>query len=195
MSLIEEQNTPKSNSLAIQAELDAFENNLSKLKINYEQYFCNFNPFPPDKEHKELDQLAKRLLQLPFRNAQSNFRLKNLVLRFQTLNTHWERVLQQKLEGTYFGDKFKADARANALERERYQTAIKGTKEDSIKQLFDSYKNALENSGLNASSLDYEAFREDIQSKQEILKSSRGSDTVSFRIESSNGKVSIKAKC
>lgn len=194
MSLLEEQNAPKTNSKAIQAELDIFEEKLKQLKIYYEQYFCNLIPLPPDKEHKELDLLSKKLLRLPFRNAQSNFRLKNLVLRFQTLNTHWERVSKQKEDGTYIGDKFKAQARAEVLKREQHKESIKGTAEGSIKALFDSYKNAIEQSGLTSETLDYDSFKKDIQSKQELLRKSTGSDAISFRVENTNGKVSIKAK-
>lgn len=194
MSLLEEQNQPKVNSKAIQGELDLFEDKLKQLKIYYEQYFCNLIPLPPDKEHKELDFMSKRLLKLPFRNAQSNFRLKNLVLRFQTLNTHWERVQKQKEEGTYIGDKFKAQARLEHIEREKKRSAIKGTQEESIKQLYDSYKNAVENNGLNISNLSFENFKKDIESKKELLKQTTGSNSISFRVECTNGKVSIKAK-
>jgi hypothetical protein len=194
MSFIEEQNQPKVNSKSIQAELDLFEDKLKQLKIYYEQYFCNLIPLPPEKEHRELDFMSKRLLKLPFRNAQSNFRLKNLVLRFQTLNTHWERVQKQKEDGTYIGDKFKAKARFEQMERERKRSEIKGTKEEPIKQLFDSYKNAIEHSGLSSTNLDYDSFKKDIKSKQELLKNRRGLGTVSFRVESDNGRVCIKAR-
>lgn len=194
MSILEQQNTPKTNSLAIQAELDIFEDRLQSLKITYEQYFCNLIPLPPEKEHKELELLSKKLLRLPFRNAQSNFRLKNLVLRFQTLNTHWERVMQQKLDGTYRGDQFKAHARAKIIEREKYLASIKGTQEESMRQLFESYKSALSASGLTPMDLDYQAFKKDIEGKKELLKKSTGSDQISFRIEASEGRVSIKAK-
>ncbi len=194
MSLLEEQNQPKVNSKAIQAELDSFEDKIKKLKISYEQYFCNLIPLPPDKEHKELDLLSKRLLRLPFRNVQSNFRLTNLVHRFQTLNTHWERVLKQKEEGTYIGDRFRARAREETIERERHRQKIKGTSEDSIRLLFESYKNALDSSGLNSDNLEFHTFKQDIQTKQELLKKTTGSDCINFRIETADGKVSIKAR-
>lgn len=194
MSFLEQDNTPKTNALAIQAELDNFESKLQNLKIAYEQYFCNLIPLPPDKEHKEVEFLSKKLLRMPFRNAQSNFRTKNLVLRYQTLNTHWERVLKQKEEGTYVGDKFKAKARAEAIEREKYRDSLKGTKDDAIQLLFDSYKGALEKAGLNSSTLDFQSFKSDILDKEELLKKTSGSSNISFRIETANGKVSIKAK-
>ena len=185
---------PRLTQRRFQAELDSFEEKLKLLKIAYEQYFCNLIPLPPDKEYKELKMLSKTLLRLPFRNAQSNFRLKNLVLRFQTLNTHWERVLKQKEEGTYIGDQFKAKARADIIEREKHKSSIKGTHEDSIKQLFDSFKSEVEKSGLSANSLDFESFKKDIHNKREILKKSTGSDAISFRVESTDGKVTIKAR-
>lgn len=194
MSFLEEQNQPKVNSKTIQFELDSFEDKIKKLKISYEQYFCNLIPLPPEKEHKELDFLSKRLLRLPFRNVQSNFRLTNLVHRFQTLNTHWERVLKQKEEGTYIGDRFRARAREETINRERHRNSIKGTSEQSIQLLFESYKNAIEESGLSSSGLEFQTFKQDIQSKQELLKKTTGSESINFRIETSGGKVSIKAR-
>ena len=194
MSVLEQQNIPKTNTLAIQAELDLFEDKLKKLKISYEQYFCNLLPLPPDKEYKELELLSKKLLRLPFRNAQTNFRLKNLVLRFQTLSTHWERVMQQKLDGTYIGDQFRAKARAKILEKEKYSRKIKGTEEESLLTLYNSYIKALSDYGLEQSSLEFDKFKSDIENKKEIIKKTTGSKNISFRIEASNGKVSIKAK-
>lgn len=194
MSVLEQQNIPKTNTLAIQAELDLFEDKLKKLKISYEQYFCHLLPLPPDKEYKKLELLSKKLLRLPFRNAQTNFRLKNLVLRFQTLSTHWERVMQQKLDGTYIGDQFRAKARAKILEKEKYSRKIKGTEEESLLTLYNSYIKALSDYGLEQSSLEFDKFKSDIENKKEIIKKTTGSKNISFRIEASNGKVSIKAK-
>ncbi|HMO17651.1 MAG TPA: MXAN_5187 C-terminal domain-containing protein [Oligoflexia bacterium] len=194
MSNLEEQNTPKTNSRIVQEQLDAFEARLKELKILYEQYFCGLLPFQPEKEHKEVSRLSRELLRSPFRNSQANFRLKNLVARFQTLATYWERVLKQREEGNYHRDKFKSKIRADENRMINRRNSSEGQAEKAVRELFDTYRRALENSGLASSHLTFEKFSADIQGKAKILGADKGKNAVSFRVEIEGGKVSIKAR-
>jgi len=194
MSSLEEQNTPLTNARAFQQQLDLFESRLSELKIQYEQYFCNLIPLQPEKEHKELKIFSRQLLRAPFKNSQTNFRLRNLIMRFQTLNTYWERILKQKEDGSYRGDKFRGDMRSKAISEIKNKNTKEGKEDHAIKELFETYRGALNNSGLKSDSLHFDQFKKDLKNKASLLLANKSGAEVSFRVEVQGGKVSIKAK-
>lgn len=195
MSSTDSENSAISNSKAVQSKLDYFENRLQELKILYEQYFCALRPLPPEIEHQEVKVLVRTLLKTPFKNSQANFRLKNLVLRFQTLQTYWERVLKQKEDGSYNGDKFRAELRSHFNDINRQRKAIQSNKEESLfQELYNSYNKALKENGFSSKSPDFTTFKTQLKSKSELLKQNNNASSVQFRVEIEKGKVSIKAK-
>lgn len=191
------QNEPddvKVNSRAIQGDLDFFENSLKELKISYEQYFSALLPLPPTKDHDDIRRMIRTLLRTPFKNSQANFRMKNLILRYHTLNTHWERVLREKEEGTYSRDRFRAKMRSDEQNSARRKASKEGQIDSKYKELFDSYKSALDSQGLVLNHLEFNKFKQDLEQKATMLSDKSGGKKVKFAIEVGEGKVSIKAR-
>lgn len=194
MRLQSEPDDIKVNSKSIQSDLDLFEANLKELKIFYEQYFSALLPLPPSKEHDEIRRMVRSLLRMPFKNSQANFRMKNLILRYHTLNTHWERVLREKESGTYCRDKFRAKMRSDEQKSISHRISDEGRRDSRYRELFDSYKSALDNQGLVLNNLEFHKFKNDLENKASLLSNKAGGKKVKFVIEVGEGKVSIKAK-
>ncbi len=184
----------KVNSQAFQTQLDFFEIELQDLKISYEQYFSVLLPLPPTKEHDEIKRSVRRLLRTPFKNSQANFRMKNLILRYQTLNTHWERILREKENGAYSRDRFRAKIRSEAQFSLKRKDSTEGKIDTRYKELFDSYKSALDSQGLALNNLEFNTFKKDLEEKASLLADRTGGKKVKFAIEVEKGKVSIKAR-
>ncbi len=187
-------NEPKVNSLALKSELDNFEAQIFELKILYEQYFSGLLPLPPTKEHDEVKRNSRSLLRMPFKNLQINFRLKNLVLRYQTLNTHWEKVLLDRENGTYSKDKFKAELRHRHIKSLKKVSTDESKKEKAIKELFTSYQDALIKNSGSTRSLNFQEFKENLEENTKYLSEKNKGKEISFRVEVEGNKVSIKAK-
>jgi hypothetical protein len=195
LSLMESENSVVTNSKTIQSKLDHFEFKIQELKILYEQYFCALRPLAPEAEHQEVRILVRTLLKTPFKNSQANFRLKNLVLRFQTLQTYWERILKQREEGRYAGDQFRASLRKQIQDEIQDRRQARTNKEECLyRELFNSYARALKDNGFSSGNLDFSSFKSELQKKSDILRKNRGGSSVNFRVEIEKGKVSIKAK-
>jgi hypothetical protein len=194
MRLIEAENEVNTNSKAIQIQLNEFEAKLAELKILYEQHFCCLLPLAPEQEHREVKVIVRNLLRTPFKNSQTNFRLKNLVLRFQTLSTHWERILKQKEEGTYSGDIFRANIRNKYTQEERKNLLPEGNEDKVYKELFNSYRKAMDCSGIKTQNLQFATFKNELKKKASLLKANNGANEVYFRVEVAGGKVAIKAR-
>lgn len=195
MNLDESQNLIEKNSKNINFQLDYFEKKLLELKILYEQYFCELLPLQPEIEHQEMKNLVRVLLRTPFKNSQANFRLKNLILRFQTLQTYWERVLKQREEGTYKGDKFRTNLRKQIKEENLLKKKTQSDNEERmLKELYNSYKKALKENGLTNSEIDYSSFKSSLKKKSDLLIKEKNASSINFRVAVEKGKVSIKAR-
>lgn len=177
----------------INLEIDRLETKIKELQVLYEQYYIQLLPLPPDKEHKDVKQTIRVLLKAPFKNSQTRFRLRQVIQRYQTYNTYWERVNKQKEDGTYSRDVFKADIR----EKEKQQDSVANTQgaktSKGIEQLFTSYQEALRNSGAKTDNLDFDAFRKNLVKRAKALKEQHGATKVKYRVVVKDGKVVIKA--
>ncbi len=166
---------------------------IERLKVQYEQYFVDIIPRPPEELEKDVRRFIKELLAAPFKNSADRFRLRTLVQRFQTYHTYWERVSKQREEGTYVKDLFKAEMREKMGEDALRQASSGGAAEKGMQQLFDSYQTALRKAGNKTENLDYNAFRKSLMSKAKELKTKHGVKKVKYKITMKNGKVSVKA--
>ena len=175
-------------------ELKKLENQLSELKTLYEQHFMGIVDRPPSAQHKRVTDLVRRLLNAPFKNSATRYRLRMLNQRYQSLNTYWKRVMKQREEGNYFRDVFKAEIREQAaLEEARSQTEV-GKVSNSVKGLFNSYKDALEKQTGRKQEIDFNAFQKNLINRAKDFKKQHGVKKVSFKIKVKDGKVVVQAK-
>ncbi|MFN8390473.1 MAG: MXAN_5187 C-terminal domain-containing protein [Bdellovibrionota bacterium] len=181
------------NKRQIEVELDQLEAKISELRMLYEQYFVEILPHPPDKLQKEIVRNIRRLLRAPFKTSQTRFRLRTLVSRYQTYATYWERVQKQKDEGTYIKDVFKAEMREKQLEDAKRDASAGGKAEKGLKQLYDSYENALRKTGVDTSKINFNAFKDSLLKQAKQLKEKTGVQKLHYKVVVKNGKVSVKA--
>lgn len=183
----------ENNRRKLDAELDLLESKISELRVLYEQYFVDVLPQPPDKLRKEVVRMIRHLLKAPFKNSAVRFRLRQVVTRYQTYGTYWERVMKQREEGSYNRDVFKAEMRERAAEEAKLEGSAKSAAERSLRQLFDSYENALRKSGAKTDNLQFEAFKKTMIKRAKDLKKQHGVKKLSYKVVVKDGKVTIKA--
>lgn len=177
----------------VRAELDHLEAMISDLKIQYEQFFTGILPLAPEKAYADVKRKFREMMKAPFKSQAMNFRLRTLEGRFSTFNTYWQRTLKQREEGTYSRDVFKANLREkNAMEDVR-STTTAGKAERSMNALFESYKEALEQTTGQKQNLDYHAFQKSLVERAKEFKANHQDKKVSFKVVMKDGKVTIQA--
>ena len=123
-----------------------------------------------------------------------NFKLRALEGRYRTYHMYWERVLRQREEGSYSKDLFKAEMRErNTFEDKRSQTH-EGKVEKGMKDLFNSYKSALEAQTGSSHNIDYKAFQRSLVQRARELKSKHAGKKLSFKVVVKDGKVALQAR-
>jgi len=180
--------------LDMRSELDQLEAALSDLKMQYEQYFSGIIQFAPEKAHQGIKATLRKLKKAPFKSSAMNYRLRSLEHRYQTFNNYWQRVLREKEEGTYSRDVFKANLREAAAQEELRAKTKQGKAERQMRDLFNSYKEALEKQTGKSSTVEFKQFQKHLIDSAKELKKRSGSKKVSFSVVVKGGTVKLKAK-
>lgn len=188
-----EQQQGKAPRRELDLEMDRLEANIEKVRVLYEQYFIDILPLPPDKEHQEINRNIRLLLKAPFKNSQSRFRLRQIIQRFQTYATYWERVLKQREDGVYHKDLFKAEMRDKSIRDSRDPNATQSKSDKGIQDLFSTYANALKQSGATNKQLDFDKFKQTMIERAKALKATHGVKKVKYSVVTKDGRVVIKA--
>src|SRR5262245_59029140 len=87
---------------------------LRRLRSLYDQWFHGLERAEPQTQKNDIDRLLAELKRQVPRNTALRFRLNQLVQRYTTYNTYWQRISRQILEGTYKRDVLRARRRSAA---------------------------------------------------------------------------------
>ena len=177
----------------VRAELDEFERLINDLRVQYEQHFSGLLASPPDSLHKEVKRLRQRLMSAPFRNTEMNFRFRALESRYQTYRTYWERVNKAREEGTYSRDLFRADLRERQVRAGRRAETVAGAADQSMHNLFNSYRAAVQETSGQDHRIEFATFRETLLDRAAELRARTGAERVSFQVVVEDGKVVVRA--
>jgi len=180
------------NKTDLNRELDLLEKKIKELRVDYEQHFSGYVPYPPTKEHEQLQRFIRKMINAPLKSTAENFRLSTLVYRFKTYATQWERISKQRERGTYYKDVYKANLREKAIHRERKAASKGGKAEKSMKQLFNSYQSAMLAAGKNIDKLDYSQFKNSLMKRTKEIKKKSGFDKLKYQIVSVDGQIKVK---
>ena len=174
-------------------ELDLFERRLEELRILYEQHFVDLLPFRPEKEHKEIVRLKRRILKAPFKNSAKKFRMRQLITRYNTLDTYWARIIKAREEGKYVKDVFKAEMREKMQKTAAFEASEGGAADRGFKQLFGSYEDAMKKAGMKSENLDYGAFKKSLMKQAKVMKEKHGVKKLNYKIVVKDGRAVVKA--
>src|SRR5690606_27251637 len=96
--------------------------------------------------------------------------LRQVIQRFQTYATYWERILKQREDGVYHKDLFKAEMREKLQRDTDRSNSAQARAEKGLHELFSSYTTALKQSGNGAANIDYDQFKRKMVERAKALK-------------------------
>jgi hypothetical protein len=98
----------------IEAAVGDLETSVDRLRGLYEQYFMGIERIAPAVVHKEVERRLYALRKEQIRNTAVRFRFQMILQRYNTYQTHWQRICRQIEEGTYKRDVMRAQRRMGA---------------------------------------------------------------------------------
>lgn len=211
-------------SKTLDEQLSDLEDDIRKLKIEFDIYFNGGKPRPPYDTKNRVETLIKRLYEDRSMRFQTRFRYNQIVSRFTAFRQMWQRAIQDREEGRDLRAQYLANFRdAEEQRREEFSdafddfdmdAALDGMRNDPLPKRFEPttvrisrpedqedcirqlFDSVVAAKRTVGENADttYEKFREIIIYNTRKLCAERQAEGVNFSVDIENGKVKFKAK-
>jgi hypothetical protein len=196
----------------IEEDVEVIERSIRQLQIEWDKFFGGLEKKPPNELKTKVEALIRRHANAEIRNNTERFRYQSLTAKYNTLNELWSKRLRAKEEGRPMGvHGLKADvlppppppaaaakSPAGAAARrapENAEVRVQSLDRDAkaVRSLYERFLAARQAAGENAP-VKFDSFQKLIGQQTSRLISEKGGQAVDFRLETRDGKVSLKAK-
>jgi hypothetical protein len=182
---------PKSDS-PIDQDLDRLENEIRRLKVEYDIYFNGGTLRPPIDTKARVETAIKRIYDYRGMSFVHRFRYNSLVARFNVMRELWRRNTQEREES---GRPPTAEAHT-ALREHVAVIRCQDPKQEpeKVSELYDHLVAAKRECGERLGALSLEIFTEFLTSRAEHIKDHLASESVDFVVGVDNGRVKFAAR-
>jgi hypothetical protein len=192
--------------MALSEDLEQIEKAIKQLQIEWEKFFGGVERKPPNDLKTKVEALIRRHANAEIRNNTERFRYQNITARYNTFNEMWGKKLRALEEGRVMGVHGTHAAKAPPPapprpERPAARAAAGGEVRiqdperdgEAVRALFDRFLEERQKTG-ESGAVKFEGFRKLITQQASRILNEKGGQAVSFRLETKDGKVSLKAK-
>jgi|SRR6185503_2117168 hypothetical protein len=191
--------------MALNEDLEQIEKAIKQLQIEWEKFFGGVERKPPNDLKAKVEALIRRHANAEIRNNTERFRYQNITARYNTFNEMWGKKLRALEEGRVMGvhgthakappapppRAERATPRAPGAGEVRIQDPERDS--EAVRSLFDRFLEERQKTG-ESGAVKFEGFRKLIAQQASRILNEKGGQAVSFRLETKDGKVSLKAK-
>ncbi len=187
-------------------DLEALEKSIRQLQIEWEKFFGGVEKKPPVDLRTRVENMLRKYDMGEVRNNTERFRFMNLTARYNTFNELWSKRLRAIEEGRPVGLHGRAAVAAMAAApppTERAPSPVSRSGEirvespdrdtGAVQALFKRFVEARMEVG-ELGSVKFESFQKLIAQQANRILTEKGASAVDFRLETKDGKVSLKAK-
>ena len=185
------------NQPTVDEQLKRLEEDIRKLKIEFDIYFNGGAKRPPYDTKSRVETLLKRLGDDRTLTFAQRYLYNSLAARYTSFRELWRRTMQGREEGRDAAAAARASAltEAGGAERHASFTCADGHKDvPTVRKLYDALIEAKMKCGEPTDDLSFPRFHHLIASKTDNMKERLGCDRVRFSIDVEGGRVSFKAK-
>lgn len=185
-------------------DLEWLANGIRQLQIEWEKFFSGVEKKPPNEAKDRLEGVIRRYAYTEIRNNAERFRYQSLVARYNTFSELWNKRLRAREEGRVAGLHVPRTlappapappappARAASPTGEvRVQQPDRDV--EALRSLFDQFLAKRKETG-ETGTVKFEAFQKLVSQQATRILAAKGAKAVDFRLETKDGKVSLKAK-
>jgi hypothetical protein len=197
--------------MSTEGDLDQLETMLRQLQIEWEKFFGGVEKKPPNELRARVDALVKRYAYTEIRNNTERFRYQALSSRFNTFNELWNKRMRAIEEGRPLGlhgraaiaaagtagglSAAAAPARPAASPGGGGEFRVRSAEKDesAVRALYEKFLQARQQAGEKGT-VKFDNFQKLISQQTSRIMADKGAQAVDFRLETKEGKVSLKAK-
>jgi hypothetical protein len=192
--------------VALQEDLDRLDVAIRQLQVKWDLFFNGQEKKPPSDLQTQVEAVVKRYANSEIRNSAERFRYQSLSARLATFNELWQKRLRAREEGKAFGvhglraDQLPPPARPSpppprAAAPAAGEIRVTDPSRDAaaVRALYERFVEERRRAGESHAPV-FESFRDLISKQTERIRSEKGAQAVDFRLETRDGKVSLKAR-
>jgi len=196
--------------MATEDDLDQLELMLRQLQIEWEKFFGGREKKPPNEMRGRVEAIVKRYANAEIRNNAERFRYQALSSRFNTFNELWNKRIRAIEEGRPVGLHGRAAAgvappataippaaaaRAAPASGGGGEFRVRSPEKDesAVRALYEKFLQARQQAGEKGT-VKFDNFQKLISQQASRIMADKGAQAVDFRLETKEGKVSLKAK-
>lgn len=203
--------------MAINDDLNDIEKGIRQLQVEWEKFFGGLERKPPNDLKARIERLIRSYAGAEIRNATERFRYQTLTARYNTFNELWNKKLRAKEEGRAVGfhGRFEklheqhvaelqpppSDDALPELDLPRVppprtgEIRVQSPERDreSVRALYDRFLDARAKAGEKGA-VKFDSFQKLISQQTARIITEKGAEAVDFRLETKDGKVSLKAR-
>jgi hypothetical protein len=193
---------------SISEDLEFLEKAIRQLQIEWERFFSGLEKKPPVDMRTRVERVIREYSAGEIRNNTDRFRYNTLTTRYNTFNELWNKRLRAREEGRPIGLHGRAAAAvASAMashasappppvpRKSPSEFRVGSPEKDTaaMQALYASFVEARQQVG-ETGAVKFESFQKLITQQAGRILSDKGATAVDFRLETKDGKVSLKAK-
>lgn len=194
--------------MTIDEELNLLDDNLRRLKIEFDVFFGGGSKKPPNDLEWKVQSSIKRFSDGRKLNYGQRFRFNTIMQKYAVYNSLWQQKLRIKEEGyrrpqdallaiqgvRQFEDE--APQTIDLTEREPFRIACADVDDErhKVQSLYEAMMQARRQANLTTAAGSFESFQQFVKKKTEQLRKEYGCSAVEYSVETENGQVKLKAK-
>jgi hypothetical protein len=185
------------NQPTIEEQLTRLEEDIRRLKVEFDIYFNGASKRPPYDTKGRVDTLMKRIADDRALTYAQRYHYNSLAARYNSFRDVWRRTMKGREEGRDPVSAARASVKAvSRVEPEQVSfVCLDAHKEvEIVKSLYDSLLEAKRSCGEPTEDFSFPRFHRLIASKADGLKERLGCDRVEFSVAVESGHVSFKAR-
>jgi len=181
--------------VTVDEELTKLDEDIRRLKIEYESYFNGGMPRPPHDTVVRVELLMKRYsADLSKLNFGQKFKFNSLVQKYGLNNELWRRRLKEKEEGRgRFAQQARVIEQIMGDGTTRVVCSDPEMEKENVERLLKAVVEAKRRVGERVDNIDPLAFQKFVREKTKQIKESLGCEKVQFSVSVEEGKVKFKA--
>lgn len=176
-------------------ELKELEQNLKRLRIEYEQFFLGNMKREPIGLRAKVQKSITRLVNEPPRNSAQKFRFNTLNSRFQVYRQLWGRTLREIESGTYKPHRFRMRPPEAETGPEPGRDSAPGAgPRSSFDKLYDALVVARRQTGESGPAIGPDGLRQVVRKQMEAIRERYGPGAkVRFKVVVEDNRAKVKA--
>lgn len=186
------------DKLTIEEQLVRLEEDIRKLKIEFDIYFNGASKRPPYDTKNRVEAHIKRLGDDRTLSYAQRFQYNSLAARYAAFRDMWRRTMQGREEGRDPATAARAAHHKQMSQQQRSPSVFvcedAHTDVQTVKQIYQTLVEAKQRCGEPTEELSFPRFHRLIAAQTDNLKKRLGCESVRFSVDVKDGQVSFKAK-